>query len=119
MLTGCDPMITRSYVIKNQTQSTIYVEIISGKTSMTINHGEEKLIYSSLTRGGSRQPEKGYGLVDDTRLLNGSMKIDGNNVPDEIWNIKYWDYTSKKYEGTYALIVTEELLQSLEVSTEP
>ncbi len=117
VMTGCEGTCHIYYEINNETNSEIVVQIKeTGENSQIIIMPDSKQLIDST--GGlcdyGGLPEDGdygwKGLV----ISDATMVIGETNIPDKIWMREHWDFSkTAKYEGTYTLTVTDELIETL------
>lgn len=113
LMTGCDGFCTNDFVIINQTESEIIVDMSwYNNKAITINKGNEQAVHHE---GHMCSPRGGAGKYnDDVKMIYANMQVGKTIIPDIIWTARYWNYESSgKFHSTYTLVVTEELLESL------
>ncbi len=119
-LTGCDYSCFTDFVVINQTASIIEVNGEYGQIKIYPN--EEGLVYMESDLCGDRSTlSDRYAEYPDWKIVNGfNMTINGENVSEEIWTRKYWEFSSIIVrKAKYTLTFTEELLETLSFENNP
>lgn len=108
-LASCDPGCRWNYTIKNNSSSTINVEITEGPKNFTIAPNTEQSVESVFRNCNGKWPGDRFNGEEFTVMI-GVITIDGNTMPDIIWKSRYWTYRSEEHGGTYTLVVTDQLI---------
>jgi hypothetical protein len=110
-MTHCsDGSCTRDYKVINQTEFSISIELKKNGEQIIIEPNEEREIYERWGLCGVGEiPQDGYS--EEEMILDASMRIDGELIPDAIWKRKYWSFANKESYAVYTLTVTNELIE--------
>ncbi len=120
-LTGCDPIGSYYWNIKNDTDSDLVVGIegeVPGapEKQFVIESGEIEMVYSDAIMGTRGEDRFEAGQI----MCYSAVKINGRPVLNEIWRRSNWEFTRNEgFSSTYTLTVTEELLERLVNKEDP
>lgn len=106
MMIGCDPSCSMDFVIINETESDIVIEMRQGSKQVTIEPGQEQII--------DRQSGTCVIYKEDATMIHyADMQIEGMIMPKTIWISRYWDCVVDNPLTTYTLTITDKLIETI------
>lgn len=108
--------IISEYKVVNLTNSDIVVNVkFYDHKETTIKPGNTGLIHDRHFAQWRNSVDLNPDISNAQRMLYAEMKIDGELVPETIWQGKYWtiDVDAKNYNFTRTLTITEDILKTI------